>query len=65
MLDSSWRLFMENLVQYATLAPQEFHAEIINKGDNWSGAGYGQGNLSRLLNIFTQVGLLATSFDVY
>ena len=60
-----WRWFMENLVQYATLAPEEFHAEIINKGAHWSGAGYGQGNLSRLIHDFTKVGLLAISFDVY
>ena len=58
-------LFIENLVENAMLDPADLHNHIIAAGARWSGSGYGQGTLSRLIHDFTKVGVLATTSYVY
>ena len=45
-LDHAWKLFMEDLVPLVAIAPGGLQDNIIQGGGHWSGAGYGQGNLS-------------------
>ena len=64
-LDHAWKLFMEDLVPLVAIAPEGLQDNIIQGGGHWSGAGYGQGNLSRLIFDMSKVGVLSTRFDVY
>ena len=64
-LDHAWKLFMDDLVPLVAIAPEGLQDNIIQGGGNWSGAGYGQGNLSRLIFDMSKVGVLSTRFDVY
>ena len=64
-LDQAWKLFMEDLVPLVAIAPEGLQGNIIQGGGHWSAAGYGQGNLSRLIFDMSKVGVLSTRFDVY
>ena len=59
-LDHAWKLFMENLVPLVLIAPEGLQDNIIEGGDHWSGAGYGHGNLSRLIFDMSKVGVFST-----
>ena len=54
---------MEGLVHLVAIAPQGSQDNIIQGGGHWSDAGYGQGNLSRLIFDMAMVGVLSTRFE--
>ena len=64
-LDHALKLFMEDLVPLVARAPEGLQDNIIQGGGHWSGAGYGQGNFSRLIFDMSKVGVLSTRFDLY
>ena len=64
-LDHAWKFFMEDLVPLVAMAPEGLKDNVIQGGGHWSGAGYGQVNLSRRIFDMSKVGVLSTRFDVY
>ena len=56
---------MENLVLLVAIVPKGLQHNNIHGGGQWSGAGYEEGNLSRLIFDMSKVGVLSTRFDVF
>ena len=56
---------MDDLVPFIAIAPKRLQDNVIQGGGQWSGAAYGQGNLSRLIFDMSKAGLLSTRLDVH